>query len=44
MKELDKLLEKSRLKRDSFRIWGKNTENLVQMVDDNIYDDMDLYT
>jgi uncharacterized membrane protein len=44
MKEYEKLLEKSRLKRDSFRIYGKNTENLFTMNDNNIYDDMDLYT
>ena len=44
LKEYEKLLEKSRLKRDAFRVLGKPQDNLVQMSDEGIYDDMDLYT
>lgn len=44
LKDYEKLLEKSRLKRDAFRILGRSQENLAQMQDEGIYDDMDLYT
>jgi Apoptosis antagonizing transcription factor len=44
MRDYEKLLEKSRLKRDALRVIGRGQENLGEMSDPNIYDDMDLYT
>ena len=44
MKSYEQLLLKSRLKRSVFRILGTSTSNLSEDVDNNIFDDTDIYT
>ncbi|EGR30148.1 hypothetical protein IMG5_140270 [Ichthyophthirius multifiliis] len=43
MEQFDKMLYKSQLKRNSFRILGENASNIQRDIDEEIYDDNDFY-